>query len=108
MTRQSVYRAFALLIVLSLLLALTGSALASPAPAATSPLALTAPAALDTPVLDPAGVARLRADANGNVSIGVPTATLTRRASPMNTTPVAQPTAAACTPIRVYPTTPSP
>jgi len=75
MTRQSVYRAFVLLTVLSLLLALTGSALANPAPAATTPLALAAPATFDAPVLDPAGVARLRADANGNVSISFAPAT---------------------------------
>ncbi len=66
MTRQSVYRPLALLTVLSLLLALTGSAFASPASTATIAAASAAP---ETPVLDPAGVARLRADANDNVTI---------------------------------------
>ena len=78
MAHKSMYRAITLIAAISLLLGLVSSALAIPLPEARpvssnslnallNATTLATPASTAAPVLDPAGVARLTADAGGNV-----------------------------------------
>lgn len=80
MAHKSMYRAITLIAAISLLLGLVSSALAIPLPEARpvssnslnallNATTLATPASTAAPVLDPAGVARLTADAGGNVEI---------------------------------------